>query len=152
MDEFKTAKELGIKAWEREGLVKTLRLFETVADLAVRAERPNLNDEQYRETGSRAQKPKFRMSTPANEFECGTALCIGGWAYFFGKGNDLEEGLVSIDPDLAKGIHQYVLDDRSERLYPLFFGDLSARLPRAQRTLRHYLETGETDWDLDAYA
>ena len=131
--DFKSAKELGLEQEEWEALITTLTLLENDAIVHVRE----------MDHGIRAKDPKkpvFNMAVWHERTACGSVMCIGGSAEFFGK---LESNQLSIKAEN--------MDDAGEpALYNLFYPGLeqdydTLTAKQGAKALRHYLKTGRAD-------
>lgn len=117
MTDFKTSKQLDIEPWERRALIRTLRFLREarprrVVDTCSWPRHPDV-----------PAKPKFNMNVPVRPYECGTAFCVGGYAYLFGRlERPLVGGLVRpLTMPERRDICDYVENWRSSALYPLYF-------------------------------
>jgi hypothetical protein len=90
-----------------------------------------------------ALKPShFRM----DEWRCGTAACIGGWAEFLilGSLNDMRVRISDVGALLG------LSEDQSDELFhpPLRMDWRDITIPQAVAVLDHLLATGEVSWDV----
>ena len=130
---FKSAKELGLEQEEWEALITTLTLLENDAIVHVRE----------RNQDSRAKDPKrpvFNMAVWQDYTPCGSVMCIGGSAEYFGK---LQMNQLA---DKAEDME----DAGNPALYALFYPALekdydSLTAKQGAKALRHYLKTGQAD-------
>jgi len=128
---FKSAEELGLTQKEWEALIKTLALMENDAIQHVRYLAG------YQPTPENKNKIVFNMSVWRMPTHCGTAMCIGGSAEYFG----------GLGPDTLAAKSQ-----ENKALYDLFYppfehlGDYdTATTQQGAKALRYYLTTGKSD-------
>lgn len=145
MKHYLSASTLGIKEWERDGLIKTLHklpLLETTIDTD--PVRDDLTKE-YFNIGQTATNLWFDPEDEDehghwSEYTCGTVACIGGWNYM------LQHGLTlfSEADDYVGGI------DLGHPLYYLYYpeGINWEKITNfvAAAAVEHFLETGKVDW------
>lgn len=131
--EFKSAKELGLEQEEWVALITTLTLLEHGVIVHV----------PERHHDIRAKGPKrqvFNMGVWQSSTQCGSVMCIGGSAEYFGK---LEmRQLNNKADDLAQA--------GNRALYELFYPGLqiaydTLTAKQGAKALRHYLKTGRDD-------
>lgn len=128
---FKTAADLAIQEWERDGLIQVLGLLE----------RGNLKFHDFYDM-SGARGDAFNMCTTGQITSCGTTACIAGWVYIL-KGRktphaDKLEERVTPNPDL-KNLY-----------FPDFRGmdSMNEIQPgQAATALRNYLTRGAPHWE-----
>jgi len=83
--EFKSADELGLTQKEWAALIKTLALLDNDAIVHV----PEIRWERAARKGEAVSvRPVFNMAVWHDENACGTVMCIGGSAEYFGKLRD----------------------------------------------------------------
>ena len=90
----------------------------------------------------------MRTFTPEPQYDysdrgCGTAMCIGGWAFTLATGRRGTEG-----DDFEPAVEWLGLDDyRAETLfYPNGMEGWNATADHAIAVLEHLIATGEVDW------
>lgn len=124
--EFKTARQLRIKQKEYNALVKVLYMLEGGELVDTRAVSPN----------SKPPKNGFNMGVEHLEIRCGTVACIGGWMAVFMNEDDPTYYVV-----------KFLIEDSSSPLKQLFWANTTAKSAKAARTIRHFLRTGDVDWN-----
>jgi len=132
--EFKSAKDLGLTQKEWEALITTLTLLDN--DAIVHAPSAT-NEELIAYEPRKVTHPIFNMSAWRNKYACGTAMCIGGSAEFFGK--------LKMNQLCSKAEEDSAL---TNLFYPYHVGDNWGRLTtkQAAHALRTYLMTGKDGW------
>ena len=128
-DKIKSAAELGLSEEQRCGLIKTLAYIESGKLMHV-----SYDDLMTGDLGSVAPLMPFNMKIWHSRHSCGTVCCLGGTAQVLG-GTQYPGSKIPYQLRALFGIvdHEYDL-----------MGDITER--QAGVALRHYLETGTTDW------
>lgn len=148
--EFKSHRKLKIPKSAYDGLVKTLKRIEDgrIADAGGWSD----------PTGNSG----FYMNTVVKEWKCGTVACLGGWAAIYAC--DLQRkkrlGIDNISKldnkfhdwsdkykSLSSLFHCYQYDTKTN--HREFSGTPleNVKVDYAGKVLRHFLETGNVDWD-----
>ncbi len=124
---FKTAAELGLSEAQRCGLVKTLAFMEAGKLMHV--------NRSHRDVASISPLMPFNMTMWRRSYKCGTVCCIGGTAEFLGRVS-YGQNLIPYQLRMLFGLVDHAFESMN---------DVTER--QAGVALRHYLETGITDWD-----
>lgn len=136
---MKTFQELGITELEHTSLIKVLELLKSGA----LKHRPN--------DASGLDIPMaFNMGVTADQGDCGSVCCIGGWTSVFMQGSQTDKnGLYLYDDHLAD---RYVMEAQGA-LEKLFFppqtedGYEAITEVMAAEALENYLHTGDAEWE-----
>lgn len=145
---LKTSAKLGITPWERKSLIAVRNMLATRAKPV---KRPSTFRVPAGLTGVETVQPKFSMDYPIAQFECGTALCIGGWVRLFQLKKGRLPHLVEIDSAEIRSIQAYVDSGCSPALRPLYYPmalrDWNKITPRAAaRAITRFLQGRGVDW------
>lgn len=137
--EFKSAKELGLTQKEWEALITTLTLLDN--DAIVHVPSPKFDEVGPQPKNSEIKKPVFNMRSWRSQASCGTVMCIGGSAEFFGKLNrdQLMEKAERLEDNGKPGLQNLFYPTRIAGNW----NHLTTK--QAATALRHYLKTGAED-------
>jgi hypothetical protein len=143
MTHYLTSRQLGIKPWERRGLIAFIKAAPTM---------------KHNPTPNHTVKPGddglvFNMSFPLIAAECGTVCCIGGFVWVQEHGAKITDE--HCDHGFNRNTADYVYNTVS-KLYALYFPHLHnqnwghIKPTAAAKVVEHFLFTGEIKWDLVA--
>lgn len=140
---YMSASMLGIEEWERAALIQTIGILETISSVEKTASR------RYKASYDFTDR-RFNMSSAIADYDCGTALCIGGWVRLLRDGPVPPE---VIEEPLAADIEAYVFGSRSPSLrtlyFPAFYDETSwddVTPEDGIRAIENFLITGFPNW------
>jgi hypothetical protein len=97
----------------------------------------------------------FNMGNTCNSYECGTAMCIGGWMKLLMLNiRPIAKGLYDISSSAMDSIESYVVDNRptvtDRPIAALFYPDVkeyeTLTAEHAVAAIDNFLTTGAPDW------
>jgi|688.fasta_scaffold00471_36 hypothetical protein len=143
---MKSAKELGIEQWELDALLKTREFLQR--------QHPPLPEDVNSDAGfpDGPGVTRFCMSYPVQAFDCGTAMCIGGFVKIFGQLEIPVGSKITISRDEAEGISSYVESFKlGSSLRDLFYPESRFDYTRitaeqAAVAITNFLEEGDPAW------
>jgi hypothetical protein len=140
---FKSAKELGLKNEYLSALIKTLVLLET----GKLEKHENLYDDDGMTTyiprsGDAKYSGLFNMGEWATNYDCGTVACIGGTAELVGGLKIGELNRLSTSGYSRHHLHDLFFPPIED--CKKFYAEIS--LEEAAQALRNYLTTGKPKW------
>lgn len=143
---YLTAKQLNITQKERTALIAVRRFI-------AKLKRPKKlgSEDQY----ASLRKPaaaKFYMASPVAKFDCGTAMCIGGWMSAKMQGIRLKR-TIRLTEKQVESARRYVFRYKDDgALQRLFFSDRTSQTltqltpARAVKEITRFLTTGKVSW------
>jgi hypothetical protein len=145
---MKTFEELGITLAEYDAL-KVVR-----ANLAS-GQFIHLTQDDFETIQSKSlASPVFNMEVPAENYDCGSVACIGGWTKAVMDGGELTNEYFARF-DVKTAADEYVRIYRSESLDPLFYPNRNdgwiikydeITIPMAVEAIDNFLESGDPKW------
>lgn len=145
---MKTANELGIEQWELDALLKTREFLQR--------QRPQIPEDLESSSGlpdDEQATTRFCMSYGVQSFDCGTAMCIGGFVKIFGPMEIPVTDEITLSYGQASDINDYVDRCRvGSRIRALFYpgsefdyGKITAE--QAAVAITNFLEEGDPAWN-----
>ncbi len=145
-EQLKRASELYISPKEYDAL-QTVRFFLSEANVG------KISDVDDLEIENPEAPYQFNMNQAAKTYECGTAMCIGGWVKLFMMDIELTDKMKLTLPQINE-INEYVMNlDGDTDLGRLYFPDLTeegwAKIgpKEAVQAIDNFLKTGSADWE-----